>query len=136
MGDPHARQVYRSRPGRLARQTFARARAADDAATCLRNASRGTAPYTAERGALIHVSARPRDKNLHPHSICRTAIALLKGGVDFATISQWRGHAGLTRRCATPRADLDLKAISQMFPDALAPPRARRLLMGGSDMVG
>jgi site-specific recombinase XerD len=66
------------------------------------------------------------------------AIALLKAGVDFATISQWLGHAGLNTTMRYARADLDLKrqAISQVFPDALVPPRAGRLLMYGSDMVG
>ena len=80
-----------------------------------------------------------RDKNLHPHSIRHsTAIALLKAGVDFATISQWLGHAGLNTTMRYARADLDLKrqAISQVFPDALAPPRAGRLLLDGSDVVG
>jgi site-specific recombinase XerD len=80
-----------------------------------------------------------KDKNLHPHSIRHsTAIALLKAGVDFATISQWLGHAGLNTTMRYARADLDLKrqAISQVFPDALAPPRAGRLLLDGSDMVG
>jgi integrase/recombinase XerD len=80
-----------------------------------------------------------KDKSLHPHSIRHsTAIALLKGGVDFATISQWLGHAGLNTTMRYARADLDLKrqAISQVFPDALAPPRGGRLLLDGSDMVG
>jgi site-specific recombinase XerD len=80
-----------------------------------------------------------KDKSLHPHSIRHsTAIALLKAGVDFATISQWLGHAGLNTTMRYARADLDLKrqAISQVFPDALAPPRGGRLLLDGSDMVG
>lgn len=34
------------------------------------------------------------EKRIHPHSLRHgTAIALLKSGVDFATISQWMGHA-------------------------------------------
>jgi site-specific recombinase XerD len=80
-----------------------------------------------------------KDKNLHPHSIRHsTAIALLKAGVDFATISQWLGHAGLNTTMRYARADLDLKrqALSQVFPDALAPPPAGRLILDGSDMVG
>jgi integrase/recombinase XerD len=80
-----------------------------------------------------------KDKNLHPHSIRHsTAIALLKAGVDFATISQWLGHAGLNTTMRYAKADLDLKrqAISQVFPDVLAPPRAGRLVLDGSDMVG
>lgn len=80
-----------------------------------------------------------KGKSLHPHSIRHsTAIALLKAGVDFATISQWLGHAGLNTTMRYARADLDLKrqAISQVFPDALAPPRAGRLILDGSDVVG
>jgi integrase/recombinase XerD len=80
-----------------------------------------------------------RGKRLHPHSVRHsTAVALLKAGVDFATISQWLGHAGLNTTMRYARADLDLKrqALSQVFPDALAPPRGGRLLMDGSNLVG
>lgn len=80
-----------------------------------------------------------RGKKLHPHSLRHsTAVALLKAGVDFATISQWLGHAGLSTTMRYARADLDLKrqALSQVFPDALAPPRGGRLLIDGSDVVG
>jgi site-specific recombinase XerD len=60
----------------------------------------------------------------HPHSLRHTtAIHLLKAGVDFATISQWLGHASLTTTMRYARADLDLKrqALSQVFPEILAP---------------
>jgi integrase/recombinase XerD len=80
-----------------------------------------------------------RGKKLHPHSLRHsTAVALLKAGVDFATISQWLGHAGLNTTMRYARADLDLKrqALSQVFPDALSPPRGGRLLIDGSDVVG
>ena len=80
-----------------------------------------------------------RAKRLHPHSIRHsTAVALLKAGVDFATISQWLGHAGLNTTMRYARADVDLKrqALSQVFPDALAPPRGGRLLLDGADHVG
>lgn len=80
-----------------------------------------------------------RGKKLHPHSLRHsTAVALLKAGVDFATISQWLGHAGLNTTMRYARADLDLKrqALSQVFPDALRPPRGGRLLIDGSDVVG
>lgn len=80
-----------------------------------------------------------RDKRLHPHSLRHsTAIAMLKAGVDFATISQWLGHAGLNTTMRYARADIDLKrqALSQVFPDALAPPRGGRLLIDGADLVG
>ena len=51
-----------------------------------------------------------RDKRLHPHSLRHsTAVALLKAGVDFATISQWLGHAGLNTTMRYARADIDLK---------------------------
>lgn len=80
-----------------------------------------------------------RDKRLHPHCLRHsTAIAMLKAGVDFATISQWLGHAGLNTTMRYARADIDLKrqALSQVFPDALAPPQGGRLLIDGADLVG
>ena len=80
-----------------------------------------------------------RDKRIHPHSIRHsTAIALLKAGVDFATISQWLGHASLNTTMRYARADLDLKrqALLQVFPDALAPPRGGHLLLDGRDLAG
>lgn len=67
------------------------------------------------------------DKRIHPHSIRHTtAIYLLKAGVDFATISQWLGHSGLNTTMRYARADIDLKrqALTQVFPEALAPPKA------------
>jgi site-specific recombinase XerD len=78
-------------------------------------------------------------KKLHPHSIRHsTAVALLKSGVDFATISQWLGHAGLNTTMRYARADLDLKrrALAQVFPDAVTPPPGGRLLLDGTDLVG
>ena len=80
-----------------------------------------------------------RAKSLHPHSIRHsTAVALLKSGVDFATISQWLGHAGLNTTMRYARADIDLKrqALAQAFPDAVAPPPGARLLLDGADLVG
>jgi integrase/recombinase XerD len=80
-----------------------------------------------------------KTKKLHPHSIRHsTAVALLKSGVDFATISQWLGHAGLNTTMRYARADLDLKrqALAQVFPDAVAPPPGGRLLIDGSDLAG
>ncbi len=67
----------------------------------------------------------------HPHSLRHTtAIHLLKAGVDFATISQWLGHASLNTTMRYARADLDMKrqAVSQVFPEILAPPRAGHVL--------
>ena len=80
-----------------------------------------------------------KSKKLHPHSIRHsTAVALLKSGVDFATISHWLGHAGLNTTMRYARADIDLKrrALAQVFPDAVAPPPGGRLLLDGSDLVG
>lgn len=80
-----------------------------------------------------------REKRIHPHSVRHsTAVALLKAGVDFATISQWLGHASLNTTMRYARADLDLKrqALSQVFPDALAPPRGGHLLLDSRDLVG
>jgi site-specific recombinase XerD len=80
-----------------------------------------------------------REKRIHPHSVRHsTAVALLKAGVDFTTISQWLGHASLNTTMRYARADLDLKrqALSQVFPDALAPPRGGHLLLDGRDLVG
>ena len=64
------------------------------------------------------------EKRVHPHSIRHTtAIHLLKAGVDFATISQWLGHASLDTTMRYARADIDMKrqALLQVFPDVLAP---------------
>ena len=62
-------------------------------------------------------------KRIHPHSLRHTtAIHLLKAGVDFASISQWLGHASLTTTMRYARADIDMKrqALLQVFPDVLA----------------
>jgi integrase/recombinase XerD len=57
-----------------------------------------------------------KGKSLDPHSIRHsTAIALLKAGVDFATISQWLGHAGFNTTMRYARADLDLKRQTCSF---------------------
>jgi integrase/recombinase XerD len=79
-----------------------------------------------------------RDKRIHPHSLRHgTAVALLKSGVDFATISQWMGHASLNTTMRYARADIDLKrqALSQVFPEALAPPRGGRLMINGAELI-
>ena len=78
------------------------------------------------------------DKHLHPHSLRHgTAIALLKSGVDFATISQWLGHASLNTTMRYARADIDLKrqALSQVFPDALPPPQGGKLMINGAELI-
>jgi integrase/recombinase XerD len=79
-----------------------------------------------------------RDKRLHPHSMRHTtALSLLKSGVDFATISQWLGHSTLNVTMRYARSDIDLKraALSQVFPDAIAPPKAGRLRVDGAELT-
>ena len=71
-------------------------------------------------------------KRIHPHSLRHTtAIHLLKAGVDFATISQWLGHASLNTTMRYARADLDLKrqALAQVFPEVLAPPKGGAFIL-------
>ncbi len=79
-----------------------------------------------------------RDKRLHPHSMRHTtALSLLKSGVDFATISQWLGHSTLNVTMRYARSDIDLKraALSQVFPDAIAPPKAGRFRVDGAELT-
>src|SRR5690606_11134301 len=79
-----------------------------------------------------------REKRIHPHSLRHgTAVALLKSGVDFATISQWMGHASLNTTMRYARADIELKrqALSQVFPDGLTPPRGGRLTVHGTELI-
>lgn len=76
-------------------------------------------------------------KRLHPHSLRHTtAVYLLKAGVDFATISQWLGHANLNTTMRYARADMDLKrqALSQVFPETLAAPTAGRVRLDGTEI--
>ena len=78
-------------------------------------------------------------KRLHPHSLRHTtAIHLLKAGVDFATISQWLGHASLNTTMRYARADIDLKrqALMQVFPDTLAPPPTKDFSPERADLEG
>jgi len=79
------------------------------------------------------------DKRIHPHSIRHTtAICLLKAGVDFATISQWLGHASLNTTMRYARADIDLKrqALAQVFPEVLAPPKGGTFIFRDDDITG
>ncbi|MGA7540635.1 MAG: tyrosine-type recombinase/integrase [Steroidobacteraceae bacterium] len=88
--------------------------------------------------AATRMAPTLRGKRLHPHSLRHgTAIALLKSGVDFATISQWLGHASLNTTMRYARADIDLKrqALSQVFPHALPPPKGGRLMINGSELI-
>lgn len=88
--------------------------------------------------ASIPAANTLQGKQLHPHSLRHTtAIHLLKAGVDFATISQWLGHATLNTTMVYARADLDIKrqALAQVFPEALAPPRSGSLSPAAVDVV-
>jgi site-specific recombinase XerD len=79
-----------------------------------------------------------RGKSLHPHCLRHTtALSLLKSGVDFATISQWLGHSTLNVTMRYARSDIDLKraALSQVFPDAIAPPKAGKLRIDGAELT-
>lgn len=72
---------------------------------------------------LSGVTAAQSNAVPHPHVLRHTtAVHFLKAGVDFATISQWLGHASLSTTMRYARSDLDLKrqALSQVFPDILA----------------
>ena len=58
-------------------------------------------------------------KRLHPHSMRHSsAVAMLKSGVDLATISQWLGHASpnTTNRYASIDLDMKRKAIAKVKP--------------------
>ena len=96
--------------------------------------------YRLRKHLAASVAAAPtlRDKRLHPHSLRHTtAIQLLKADVDFATISQWLGHASVNTTMRYARADIDLKraALSQVFPEALAPPKAGPVAVDGADIT-
>jgi integrase/recombinase XerD len=78
-------------------------------------------------------------KRIHPHSLRHTtAIHLLKAGVDFATISQWLGHASLNTTMRYARADIDLKrqALAQVFPEVLEPPKGGAFAFHGDGIIG
>ncbi len=97
--------------------------------------------YRLRKHLAASVSTAPTlgEKRLHPHSLRHTtAIQLLKADVDFATISQWLGHASVNTTMRYARADIDLKraALSQVFPEALAPPKGGRLKIDGADITG
>jgi integrase/recombinase XerD len=97
--------------------------------------------YLLQRQIEIGTKAAPTlaGKRIHPHSLRHTtAIHLLKAGVDFATISQWLGHASLNTTMRYARADLDLKrqALAQVFPEILAPPKGGAFVFHGDDIAG
>jgi integrase/recombinase XerD len=74
----------------------------------------------------------------HPHCLRHTtAVYLLKAGVDFATISQWLGHAQLNTTMRYAKADMDLKrqALSQVFPEVLGAPAITAVPLDGSRLT-
>lgn len=97
--------------------------------------------YLLQKHVAAAASAAPSlaAKRIHPHSLRHTtAVHLLKAGVDFATISQWLGHASLNTTMRYARADLDLKrqALAQVFPEVLAPPKGGAFVFRGEDITG
>lgn len=97
--------------------------------------------YLLQKHAVSCAEAAPTlvGKRIHPHSLRHTtAIHLLKAGVDFATISQWLGHASLNTTMRYARADIDLKrqALAQVFPEILAPPKGGAFIFRGDDITG
>jgi len=77
-------------------------------------------------------------RRIHPHALRHaTAVHLLKSGIEFATISQWLGHASVTTTMRYARADLDLKrqAFAQVFPDALGVPATGRIRWHGAELT-
>lgn len=88
--------------------------------------------------ASVAKVATLRGKRLHPHSVRHsTAIALLKSGNDFATISQLLGHKSINTTMRYARCDIDIKrrAIAQIFPSALAPPKTGKLRIDGAELT-
>jgi site-specific recombinase XerD len=78
-------------------------------------------------------------KHIHPHPLRHTtAIHLLKAGIDFATISQWLGHASLNTTMRYARADIDLKrqALTQVFPEVLGPPKGGLFTCHDDGIIG
>jgi integrase/recombinase XerD len=70
-------------------------------------------------GAACGNAPNLRKKRLHPHSVRhRTAVALLKSGVDLSTISHLLGHASPTTTNRYAKVDLEMKrqAIAKVKP--------------------
>ena len=98
-------------------------------ATCYASAS----PLCAESIATL------RGKRIHPHSLRHTtAVHLLKAGVDFATISQWLGHASLntTMRYARGRLGHQTPSPRPSVPRCARLLRAGRVALERRDVVG
>ena len=79
------------------------------------------------------------DQRMHPHSLRHTtAIHLLKARADFATISQWLGHANLNTTNRHTRADLDVncQALVQVFSEVRAPSKGGAFAFHGVNLTG
>ena len=88
--------------------------------------------------ASIEKAPTLKGKRIYPHSMRHTtAISLLKAGIDFATISQWLGHASLNTTMNYARADIDIKreALAQVFPDFGPPPEAGKIAMSSMNIA-
>jgi integrase/recombinase XerD len=88
-------------------------------------------------GLCAPAVATLRGRRIHPHTLRHTTAVHLLNGVDFATISQWLGHASLNTTMVYARADLDLKrqALAQVLPEAPRPPRGGRLGLANVGVV-
>ena len=94
---PYRPTRLRSRRDGLAARLHERPRGTPDAL-------RRTLPSTPLRADGVTSGTLPQEQEASPHSIQHsTAVALLKSEVDFATISQWLGHAATTRRATAAR---------------------------------
>ncbi len=64
-------------------------------------------------------------------------VGVLKAGIDFATISQWLGHANINTTMRYAKADMDLKrqALSQVFPEILAAPAGGKMRLDGTEIT-
>lgn len=60
------------------------------------------------------------------------------GRIDFATISQWQGHASLYTTMRYARAGMDLKrqALAHVFAEVLAASQGGRIRLNGSEVMG
>ena len=124
--------IERSSPGNADRPLFTNRRG--------EKLTRFGVRYLLDKRVAACVDSVPtlRGKRIHPHSLRHTtAIHLLKAGVDFATISQWLGHATLIPTMEYARADIDTKrqALAQVFPDVMPEPTVGHVAPAQLDMV-
>lgn len=64
----------------------------------------------AERASACRSNCPPLPNNLHPHHIRHSrAMHLYQHGMEFALVSQWRGHANLKTPLIYAQADTEMK---------------------------